>query len=127
MDSNFYATLNDANQKFLEIYPHKPQVISAVNRFILTELGLVIKGRNITIHEKKKAKEIANNIILREINAEYLRTLLSQSFKRQKLSLKSQKAPRSHINFYIGFLENNFSLKNKSSSREEKNQETKSL
>ena len=127
MDSNLCATLNDANKKFLEIYPQKTQVISAVNRFILTELGLVIKGKKITEHEKEKAKEIANNIILREINAEYLRTLLSQSFKRQRISLKSQKAPRSYINFYIGFLENNFFLKNKSSSIEEKNQETKSL
>ncbi len=115
MDSNLCITLNDANQKLLEIYPQKSQVISAVNRFILTELGLVIKGKRITEHEKEKATEIAKNIILKEINAEYLRTLLSQSFKRQQISPKSQKALKAYINFYIRFLENNNLLKDTSS------------
>ena len=52
MSNKQFLTFDDANQKFCEFYPKKLQVISIINRFILTELGLNLQGSRMTKKEK---------------------------------------------------------------------------
>ena len=120
MSKTLSTTFNDANQKFCEVYPKKLQVISVVNRFILTELGLVIKGSRMTKKEKTMASKMASNLFLKDFNRTQLERLLIQGFNKQKTSKKLQKSAKSHLNFYLNFLEKYFDFKNNNSNSQEK-------
>ncbi len=108
MSKTLSTTFNDANQKFCEVYPKKLQVISVINRFILTELGLVIKGSRMTKKEKIMASKMASNLFLKDFDRDQLEGLIIRSFNKQKTSKKLQKSAKSHLNFYLNFLENYF-------------------
>lgn len=106
-----YTTLHFAIEQFNQNYQNKPQVISAINRHILPHFGLSISGSRLTNLEKQAANALTQNIDISTFVKQDLLNIIETSFEKNKLSKSKQKAPRSHLKFFIDFLEKNRFLK----------------
>ena len=107
MATKSYTTLYEAIKKFNDLHQDKPQVISAINRYLLPSFGLEIAGLRLTKAEQENAAKIAQEINVQKYSEENLLNRVNDTFKKNQLSKSKQRYPLSHIKNFNKFLKEN--------------------